>query len=121
MQQTFFEVFFDGDHILKPLLNLLQYCFCFMSWFFGHEACGILAPQPGAEPILLASEGEVLITRLPGKSLMAFLFLPLMSLGGVCLSAPEEIPVTQASVKTPFTCGIQNKTMTHTQSGIRIP
>ena len=23
------------DHFLKSLLNLLQYCFCFMFWFFG--------------------------------------------------------------------------------------
>ena len=26
--------FFDVDHFLKSLLNLLQYCFCFMFWFF---------------------------------------------------------------------------------------
>ena len=30
---------------LKSLLNLLQYCFCFMFGVFGQEACGILAPQ----------------------------------------------------------------------------
>ena len=41
----FFKEFFDVDHFLKSLLNLLQYCFCFfMFWFFGREACGILAP-----------------------------------------------------------------------------
>ena len=45
---------------LKPLLNLLQYCFCFMFWFFGHEACGILAPQPGIKPTLPGWEGKVL-------------------------------------------------------------
>ena len=28
------------------VLNLLQYCFCFMFCFFGQKACGILAPQP---------------------------------------------------------------------------
>ena len=28
-------------------MNLLQHCFIFMSFFFGHEECGILAPQPG--------------------------------------------------------------------------
>ena len=27
-------------------------------FFFGHEACGILAPQPGTEPVLPAMEGE---------------------------------------------------------------
>ena len=30
-----------------------------MFWFFGLEACGILAPQPGIEPALPALEGEV--------------------------------------------------------------
>ena len=36
---------------LKSLLNLLQYCFCFMFWFFGHEARGLLAPQPNPHPL----------------------------------------------------------------------
>ena len=53
---------------LKSLLNLLQYCFCFVFWFFGREACGILAPQSGVEPAPPALEGEVLTTGLPGKS-----------------------------------------------------
>ena len=29
--------------ILKSLLNLLQYCFCFMFWVFVLEVCGVLA------------------------------------------------------------------------------
>ena len=29
---------------------MLQFCFCFMFWFFGREACGILAPRPGIKP-----------------------------------------------------------------------
>ena len=40
-----------------------------MFWFFGHEACGILAPQPGIEPTPPALEGEVLTSGLPGKPL----------------------------------------------------
>ena len=32
---SFFKEFFDVDHFLKPLLNMLQYCFYFMLWFFG--------------------------------------------------------------------------------------
>ena len=40
-----------------------------MFWFFGREACGILAPQPAIEPTPPALEGEVLTTGLPGKSL----------------------------------------------------
>ena len=43
-----------------------------MFWFFGHEACGILAPRPGIEPVPPAFEGEVLTTGLPGKSLATF-------------------------------------------------
>ena len=31
------------------LMNLLQYHFCLMLWFFGQETCGILALQPGME------------------------------------------------------------------------
>ena len=54
---------------LKSLLNMLQCCFCFMFWFFGHKACGILAPQPGIKPTPPALEGKVLTTGPPGKSL----------------------------------------------------
>ena len=56
--------------LLKCLLNLLQYCFCFVFCFvFSHKACGILARQPGVEPALLALNSEVLTTGPPGKSL----------------------------------------------------
>ena len=33
-----------------------------MFWFFGCEACGIVAPHPGTDPIPPALEGEVLTT-----------------------------------------------------------
>ena len=39
-----------------------------MFWGFGHEARGILAPQPGIEPAPPALDGEVLTTGLLGKS-----------------------------------------------------
>ena len=39
-----------------------------MFWFFGQEACGILASRPGIEPAPPALEGEVLTTGPPGKS-----------------------------------------------------
>ena len=38
-----------------------------MFWFFGHEACEILAPRLGVKPIPSALEGEVLTTGPPGK------------------------------------------------------
>ena len=44
---------------LSLLLNLLQYCFCFMFWFFGQEACRSLAPRPRIKPAPPALEGEV--------------------------------------------------------------
>ena len=60
--------------ILKSLLNLLQYCFCFMFFvlfcfvLFQIWACEILAPQPGIELVLPALESEVLTTEPPGNS-----------------------------------------------------
>ena len=45
---------------------MLQYCFYFM--IFGHEACGILVPQPEIETIPLAFEAEILTTGPPEKS-----------------------------------------------------
>ena len=53
----------------KSLLNRLQYCFCFVVCFFGHEACGVLAPWLGIEPTPPALEGDILATGPPGKSL----------------------------------------------------
>ena len=40
-----------------------------MFWFFGHEACGILVPQPGMELTSPVLEGKVLAPGPPGKSL----------------------------------------------------
>ena len=39
-----------------------------MFWFFGLEACGILALWPGIKPTPHVLEGEVLTTGPPGKS-----------------------------------------------------
>ena len=41
--------FFFGKPFVESLLNLLQYGFCFMFWFFGHEACGVLVLPSGIE------------------------------------------------------------------------
>ena len=49
---------------------LLLYVF----WGFGHKAYGILAPQPGIEPTLLALGSKVLTTGPLGKSLLTRLF-----------------------------------------------
>ena len=68
------ELFFFMWTIFKVFMNLLQYCFCFMFWFFGLEACGILAPTPGMEPTPPALEGEVFTTGPPGKTQNVFIW-----------------------------------------------
>ena len=68
-----FKIFFLCGPFLKSLLNLLQYCFCFLCFgFFGCVACGILAPRPGIKLSPPMLEGEVLTSRPPGKSLSLF-------------------------------------------------
>ena len=69
---NFLRLFLYGP-FLKSLLNLLQYCFCFMFLLFGFQACVVLVPQPGIKPTPSALEGEVLTTRPPGKSLICIL------------------------------------------------
>ena len=70
----FFRFFFRHGSFLKPLLSSLQYCFGFMFWLFDHEACGILAAQPGIEPTPPAWEGEVLTTGPPVPNILFFIF-----------------------------------------------
>ena len=53
-----FQEYFGCGPFLKSLLNLLQCCFCFIFWFLSQEACGILFPQPGIEPMSSALERE---------------------------------------------------------------
>ena len=57
------------NNFFKSLLNLLQYCFCFVFWFPGYEACGIVGPELGIEPALPALDGELLAPGLPEKTL----------------------------------------------------
>ena len=60
----------------KSVLHLLQYCFCFMFWFFGCKTCGILASQPGIECAHPALEGEVLTPGPPGRFLSQLVLGP---------------------------------------------
>ena len=69
LQDFFFKI------LMWTILNLSWISYniaCFLKnlrfWFFGCEAHGILAPQPGIEPTPSALEGEVLNTGPPGKS-----------------------------------------------------
>ena len=70
----FFLRFFWCGPFLKFLIEFVTILLLFyVFWFFGHEACGILAPQPGIKPTPPALEGEVLTTGLPRKSQAPFL------------------------------------------------
>ena len=62
-----FKVFIDFVTILLLFLSS-DFLAKIMFWFFGHEACGILAPQLGTEPTPPALEGEDSTTGPPGTS-----------------------------------------------------
>ena len=64
---NFFKIVFMWP-FKRSLLNLLQYCFCFMFCIFGCEACGILVPWSGIEAVVPALEGEVSTPGPPTKS-----------------------------------------------------
>ena len=67
--QILYHLSHQGNPFLKSLLRLLQYCFCcfmFLFFFFGHEASGVLVPQPGIE---LSPPALALAIAWPGKSL----------------------------------------------------
>ena len=70
---------------------MLQYCFCFTFRFFGHEACGILAAWPDIEPTPPTMEHEVLIARLPEKSLYKVLKFP----QHLCFTSPRLNTITR--------------------------
>ena len=56
--------------IFKTLIEFITILLLFYVFgFFGHEACGVLAPWPGIKPTTPALEGEVLTTWPPGRSL----------------------------------------------------
>ena len=61
--------FFDVDHFLKSLLNLLQYC-SFDVLVFGRQACRFLVPRPGIEPAPPALGSKGLTTGPPGMSVL---------------------------------------------------
>ena len=60
-------LFFYVNHLLKSLLNLLQYSFCFMFCFQGLEECEDLSFPTRDQTPTSALEGEVLTTGLPGS------------------------------------------------------
>ena len=70
----FFFFPFDVDP-LKSLLNLLQYCSCFMFCFFGHKAYEILTPQSGIEFATLCT-GRRSLNHWTAREVCLWLFFP---------------------------------------------
>ena len=63
--------FFNVGHF-KVCIEFVTICLCFIFWFWGHKACGILAPTPRIKPAAPAWEGKVFTNGHPGKSLISF-------------------------------------------------
>ena len=64
--------FFLCEPFLKSLLNSWQYCFGFMFWYFGQEACETFVRQTC--PACTALEGKVLTIGPPGLKSYCFSF-----------------------------------------------
>ena len=62
--------------IKKKIIEFVKILLVFCFGFFGHEACGILTPQPGLNPYFLQCKTGVLITGPPGKSLKWQILIP---------------------------------------------
>ena len=61
----FLKAFLYADHFKVFNESVTTLFLLFMFWFFGHEACGILVPQPRIQPAPPVLEGEVLATGPP--------------------------------------------------------
>ena len=56
--------------IFKVFIEFITVSLLFYTWFLAPRHVGSQLPDPWLEPAPPASEGEVLTTRLPGKSLL---------------------------------------------------
>ena len=65
MNIFFNKVFIEFLNIIFVEFVKISLLLFLMFWFFGHEACGILAPLPGIQSTPLTLEGIVLTTGLP--------------------------------------------------------
>ena len=87
-------------------MDLLQYCFCFLFWYFGCEAHGISAPPPGIKAASCTLGDKVFAPGLPGKFLTGCLLFSCLSVVVVVqsLSRVQATPWTAAhQASLPFT------------------
>ena len=88
-------------------VTILLLFFFLMFWFFGHKACGILAPRPGIEPIPPALEGGFLATDHQGVPLPSLLYLQAVCLEhAISLSPGSSImKLSSQATGSAFTLG----------------
>ena len=77
---------------LKSLLNSLQHYVCCMFWFSGHQACRILAPWPGIEPVPPALGARCLNQRSPRSYSHNLQATPFSLSGFMCLLPTAPLP-----------------------------
>ena len=83
-----------SDHF-RVFIKFVTILLLFYVLVFGHEACGILASWPGVKLTPPASEGKVLTTGQPGKSLkFAFLSITVMDQTSVSLQTSPDVALT---------------------------
>ena len=69
-ERTLKTIFSEPLHFLEVFLAFVTILLLFVFWGFGHEACGILASQPGLKTAPPTPEGQSLEHRTPGKPLV---------------------------------------------------
>ena len=97
-------------NIFMSLLNLLQYCFCFMFWFSGSETCGILASQPSTESSLPALKEGVLTTGQVGSPFLSLLRTGIMLIFGPLKNEPS-VQFSSVAQSCPTLCDPMNRSM----------
>ena len=95
-------------NIFMSLLNLLQYCFCFMFWFSGSETCGILASQPSTESSLPALKEGVLTTGQVGSPFLSLLRTGIMLIFGPLKNEPS-VQFSSVAQSCPTLCDPMNR------------
>ena len=85
---------------LKSLLNLLQYCFCFMFWLFGHKAGGILGPQWEIE-LSPSAIGRRSLNNWTAKEVPTFMLLLPHIIWTTVLLFPESCPTISGCLSFP--------------------
>ena len=96
------KFFFDVDHFsLKVFIEFATTLLLFYGfWFWGHEACGILAPRPGIKPPPPALEGQVLTTGPSGKSPDQYFHFPTLGKPQLIFQDPDQKPSPAGNVSS---------------------